>query len=220
MGSVSTVEASDSFEYRLLLRWADKYRNIHVLSDVKCMEDVKLSVSRNSDGLVYSVDNIFKNKEIIDLIRLLIIFFKDAEKRTLYSSQLQRWVQEEFLQIFTIICARSFTLAADFVNLGRRICLTEKSLTEFCTRFSIEPDVLASSGSVLRCTCLPGEHSQFEFESLCYKKSAEKCCCLACCSSGSDVFSSINDICLTGIFGNNRSVYLNICREGHLFINT
>lgn len=89
-------------DMRILLEWADRYKIMGVLADASTLDDAKLAIDGNPDGIgLCRLDVLLRRKACIHEIRRLLLCDSEEQKRSCVCN-LTAALQSEILDLFKV----------------------------------------------------------------------------------------------------------------------
>ncbi len=109
-GLMPLVSAGENDDFRTLLQWADKYKNMHVLANADTPEDAWKALELGAEGIgLCRTEHMFFKPERLNLFRHMILCDKEAERDRSLESLLPMQ-RDDFVEIFRIMNGLQVTI--------------------------------------------------------------------------------------------------------------
>ena len=109
-GELETVPSGKDSNFQTVMRWADKYKRLHVLASVDSYPELLVAQGVGADGIgLFRTEHMFLQPDRADTFSLAILS-NTKEERVSFLNKLQPLQQQDFLDMFRVMHWRQVTV--------------------------------------------------------------------------------------------------------------
>lgn len=109
-GQVPTIDPTHNEEFKMVLKWTEKYKQLQVLANADSVQQVRHALAVGAEGIgLYRTENSFKAPDRARLLRNLLLE-KSTEARYDSMQRLLVMQEQDFLEIFRVMENQPITI--------------------------------------------------------------------------------------------------------------